>query len=153
MRSALEGMAFFVIAVAANSNFIAIATGQPAPQRNAEVRQYLARLTIVLDGSRRLVHSVAAAPSDRALAHFAEPLAEQYVSMMGHMPPPTTLRLAHSHAVLVVENAERAVAAIASSDRRAFRLHQRTMQEELQALEGVLHHLGLSPREVLRPLP
>lgn len=113
-------------------------------------REYVQRLVLVLDGVRRTLQWVEQHPGNEGLAQFAHPLAEQYVDMTEHMVPPTDLRLVHPHLLLVVENAERAIAAAEADDAHGFRQHVRTVREELRTMEAVLRHLGVELPEISR---
>ncbi len=126
------------------------AQAAPTPPPSVAHREYLQRLVLVLDGVRRTMRWVEMHPGNEALARFSLPLAQQYVAMIGHMIPPTELRLLHPHLILVAENAECAIAAEAAGDGRGYHNHVRTVREELRTLESVLHHLAVELPEIPR---
>lgn len=113
-------------------------------------REYLQRLVLVLDGIRRTLRWVEMHPGNEPLARFSLPLAQQYVTMTGHMTPTPDLRLLHPHLLLIAENAERAIAAHGGGDVRGYRAHLRTVREELRTLQSVLHHLEIELPEIPR---
>jgi hypothetical protein len=113
-------------------------------------RVYMAELSMVLEGARRLMLWAETYPADSDFARFAYPLSERYVDMAGHMTPPGKLAVVHPHLLLVVENVERAVAAAAAGDMAAFRQRTRTVREELASLDGVLKQLKLRLPELAR---
>jgi hypothetical protein len=115
------------------------------PQRVAR-REYLQRLVLVLDGVRRTLRWVETHPGNEGLARFAAPLAQQYVEMTGHMTPPAELRLVHPHVLLIAENTEAALTALAGGDVRAYRAHLRTVREEQRALQSLTVELPEIPR-------
>ncbi len=122
-----------------------VAWSRPHPaQAQADARRersYLAELSMMLEGARRLVLWTETYPNESDFARFAHPLAEQYVEMAGHLVPPKKLVVVHPHLLLVVENVERAIAAAAAGDLAAFRLRVRTVREEVSNLEAVLKQL------------
>lgn len=120
-----------------------------APPPSAH-REYLQRLVLVLDGIRRTLRWVEMHPGNEPLARFSLPLAQQYVTMTGHMTPTEDLRLLHPHLLLIVENAKRAIAGLGAGDVRAYRAHVRTVREELRTLQSVLHHLEIELPEIPR---
>jgi len=129
---------------------LVVTLGTWAPVAHADSqRDYVAKLVLVLDGVRRAASWVEANPGNQELARFAHDIVEHYVQLAGRMIPPPELRLAHPHLLIVVENAERAVAAAAENDARAYRTRSRTLREELRTLEGVLEHLHVR----LPPIP
>jgi hypothetical protein len=119
------------------------------PQRVAR-REYLQRLVLVLDGVRRTLRWVETHPGNEGLARFAAPLAQQYVEMTGHMTPPAELRLVHPHVLLIAENTEAALTALAGGDARAYRAHLRTVREEQRALQSLMQHLSVELPEIPR---
>ena len=124
-------------------------TARAEPTQRRE-RVYLAELSMVLEGARRLMLWAETYPADSDFARFAYPLSEQYVDMAGHMVPPGKLAVVHPHLLLVVENVERAMAAAAAGDQASFRQRTRTVREELSSLDGVLKQLKLRLPELLR---
>jgi hypothetical protein len=125
------------------------AQAAPPPQSVAH-REYLQRLVLVLDGIRRTLRWVEMHPGNEPLARFSLPLAQQYVTMIGHMTPPVELRLLHPHLLLVAENAERAIAAQGAGEANRYHAHVRTVREELRTLQSVLHHLEVELPEIPR---
>lgn len=121
-----------------------------APPPPSAHREYLQRLVLVLDGIRRTLRWVEMHPGNEPLARFSLPLAQQYVTMTGHMTPTPDLRLLHPHLLLIAENAERAIAAHGGGDVRGYRAHLRTVREELRTLQSVLHHLEIELPEIPR---
>jgi hypothetical protein len=113
-------------------------------------RGYLAELVLVLEGSRRTLSWTERYIHDDRLAQFAQPLAERFVQMVGHMTPPKSLTLVHPHLLLIAENVERAVAAAGNKDLSAFRQRRRVVREEIQTLDGILKHLKIRLPELAR---
>jgi hypothetical protein len=126
------------------------AGGAHAEADGKRERSYLAQLSMMLEGARRLILWTETYPNESDFARFAHPLAEQYVEMAGHLVPPKKLVVVHPHLLLVVENVERAIAAAASGDLPAFRLRVRTVREEVSNLESVLKQLKLRLPELAR---
>jgi hypothetical protein len=128
-----------------------VARPRPEPLPNTPaLRAYVQRAVLVLDGVRRTVRWVEVHPGNEELARFALPILEQHVALAGRTTPPGDLRVAHPHLLLVTENAERAVAALARGDATAFRQHLRTMREELRTLQAVFAHYGVELPEIGR---
>jgi hypothetical protein len=132
----------------------AVPWGPPAPahaQPEARrERMYLAELSMVLEGARRLILWAETYPNDVDFAKFAYPLADRYVEMAGRMTPPGKLAVVHPHLLLVVENVERAVDAAAAGDLPSFRQRMRTVREELSNLDSVIRQLKLHLPELAR---
>lgn len=115
---------------------------QPQVEAGKE-RSYLAELALLVDGERRLIVFCEHNRADRELAKFAQPLAERYVEMANRMLPPPKVVVAHPHLLLVVENLERAVDALANGNLPAFQRRMRIARDELANLEAVLKQLKL----------
>jgi hypothetical protein len=137
-----------LIAVLGGAAGFALTARAEVTQRRERV--YLAELSMVLEGARRLLLWAETYPADSDFARFAYPLSERYVDMAGHMTPPGKLAVVHPHLLLVVENVERAMAAAAAGDQPAFRQRTRTVREELASLDGVLKQLKLRLPELAR---
>jgi hypothetical protein len=120
---------------------------QPEVRRE---RVYLAELSMVLEGARRLILWAETYPSDTDFAKFAHPLAERYVEMAGRMTPPGKLVVVHPHLLIVVENVERALDAAGAGDLSSFRQRMRIVREELSNLDGVLKQLKVRLPELAR---
>lgn len=127
-----------------------LARAEGSPTERVARREYIQRLVLVLDGVRRTLRWVETHPGNEGLARFAAPLAQQYVAMTGHMRPPAELRLVHPHVLLIAENTEAALTALAGGDVRAYRAHLRTVREEQRALQSLLQHLSVELPEIAR---
>jgi hypothetical protein len=113
-------------------------------------RVYLAELSMLLEGSRRLLLWAETYVGEPDFSRFAHPLAERYVDLAGRLVPPDNLVIAHPHLLMVVENVERALDAAASGDTPSFRQRARIVREELVTLESVLKQLKLRLPELPR---
>jgi hypothetical protein len=146
LRAAVAFVAVSVVLGAAG--FVLTPARAEVTQRRERV--YMAELSMVLEGARRLMLWAETYPADSDFARFAYPLSENYVDMAGHMTPPGKLAVVHPHLLLVVENVERAMAAAAAGDTASFRQRTRTVREELASLDGVLKQLKLRLPELSR---
>jgi hypothetical protein len=147
-RSSAAAIAGFVLCTLALGSHGTDTARAEATQRRERV--YMAQLSMVLEGARRLMLWAETYPADTDFARFAYPLSERYVEMAGHMVPPGKLAVVHPHLLLVVENVERAMAAAANGDMPSFRQRTRTVREELSSLDGVLKQLKLRLPELSR---
>ncbi len=123
------------------------AAQEPASRRD---RSYLAQLTFVLEGARRVLLFGEAHVADPEMSRFVYPISEHYVELAGKMTPSERLRIVHPHLLIVVENVERAFDAASHGDLHAFRQHVRTIREELATLDAVLKHLKVRLPEPVR---
>jgi len=121
-----------------------------ASANSRDRRGYLAEMALVLEGSRRTLSWTERYIHDDRLAQFAQPLAERFAEMVGHMTPPKSLTLVHPHLLLIAENVERAIAAAGNKDLPAFRQRRRVVREEIQTLDGILKHLKIRLPELQR---
>lgn len=123
---------------------LALLAPELAAAAEAEARRdqvYLAELSLVVDGTRRLLTYCDHHATTPELVRFAHPLSERYVEMATRMLPSAKLAVAHPHLLLVVENLERALDAAAASDKGGYQKRMRIAREELSNLEAVLKQL------------
>jgi hypothetical protein len=113
-------------------------------------RVYMAELSMLLEGSRRLLLWAENYVGEPEFARFAHPIAERYVDLGGRLVPPENLVMAHPHLLMVLENVERALDAAATGDTVAFRQRTRIVREELVTLESVLKQLKVRLPELPR---
>jgi hypothetical protein len=132
---------------------VAICALPAAVQAQTDARRhrvYLAEMSMLLEGARRLLLWAETYVGEPDFSRFAQPLAERYVDLAGRLIPPDKLVIAHPHLLLVVENVERALDAAASGDTPTFRQRARIVREELVTLESVLKQLKLRLPELPR---
>jgi hypothetical protein len=126
---------------------VATAHAQAEQKRD---RLYLAELSLLVEGSRRLIAFAEQNLDERELTRFAHPLAERYVELAGHMLPSAKVVVAHPHLILVVENLERALDAASAGDAVTYQKRSRIARDELANLEAVLKQLKLRLPELPR---
>jgi hypothetical protein len=126
-----------------------IATAHAEAEQRRD-RVYLSELSLLVEGSRRLIAFAEQNLDERELTRFAHPLAEQYVELAGHMLPSPKVVVAHPHLILVVENLERALDASAAGDAVTYQKRIRIARDELANLEAVLKQLKLRLPELAR---
>lgn len=145
----------FVLALGAQQGWSWSSRGAPHATAHAEAEQrrdrvYLSELSLVVEGSRRLIAFAEQNLDERELTRFAHPLAERYVELAGHMLPSSKVVVAHPHLILVVENLERALDAAAAGDAVTYQKRIRIARDELANLEAVLKQLKLRLPELPR---
>jgi hypothetical protein len=113
-------------------------------------RVYLSELSLLIEGSRRLLSFCATHADDPELAKFAYPLAERYVEMANRMLPTQKVAVVHPHLLLVVENLERALDSAAVTNTLLYQKRVRTAREELSNVDAVLKQLKLRLPELPR---
>jgi hypothetical protein len=150
------GFAFvFVLALAAQQGGSLVSGAPYVATVHAEAEQrrdrvYLSELSLLVEGSRRLITFAEQNLDERELTRFAHPLAERYVELAGHMLPSPKVVVAHPHLILVVENLERALDATAAGDAVTYQKRIRIARDELANLEAVLKQLKLRLPELAR---